>query len=217
MSEFDRGLRDIVRSAYDTCWRCDGGGMGDYGENIDPCSDCRGDCFVRVTHVMSEADALACFPQHYRSGWWPGPAVRPSCVRWIVVAEPFVCPTCDGDCFMMEPDYPCRDCNGTGLPDVEILTTGAGLTEYEAGVVTIGAAVPIVEQTENGDCPDSLHICIFYGSMGGQPFNQVTHYDGDTTETDITDQFGSQAVTPGHYAHPILSSPDGTDAATTAA
>ena len=48
MNEFDRELRDIVRSAYDTCWRCDGCGMQDYGENIGACSECRGDCVVRA-------------------------------------------------------------------------------------------------------------------------------------------------------------------------
>jgi len=129
---------------------------------------------------------------------------------------------------------PCVVCKGTARPDVEIVsdlecpsidhgrnwarhrycgTCGAGTHDEDPvtihGVVTIGAAVPIGEGTDwrqrsaGGIEPPCITVNSHVGTI-------IFYESSNGGRQGITDQFGGQAVTPGHYAHPILSSPDGT-------
>ena len=175
---------------------------------------------MTVTVALSEVDALACFAglgfntnitiDSLPLRW----VARPPSVKWIVVSEPLVCEFCeDGDLYGIDDDHvmDCPDCTD-GLPDVQIVSdqqiNGRPMMEPEInGVVAIGTAVPIRSQH-----PTAPMFAEYLLALG--------HCVQDWTKalgSDITDQFGTQAVTPGRYAHPILSSPDGTDAATTAA
>ena len=151
---------------------------------------------MSVTHVMAEADAERCFPQPYKpSMFYPAEFVPPS-VKWIVVAEPLTETA-------VEIQSRCRDTQ-----------CGCGETGYIVhGVVAVEAAVPI----DGEDCEHYIDQWIEVWLDGRIAWYRWDEAAAEHYGTDITDQFGSQAVTPGHYAHPILSSPDGTDAATTAA
>jgi len=155
---------------------------------------------LTVTVVLPEADARACFSRVEESIL--GPAFVPRSVKWVVVAEPIVCPSCEGSCRQDGPigaQFPtystdCTDCID-GLPDVEIvsqeiqrkLTVG-----FCHGIVPIGPAVPIADNpdTNPGDC-----IVVEDGRVwlwDTNPYHEPL---------DITDQFGSQA--PIGHAHLI--------------
>lgn len=168
---------------------------------------------MSVTHVMDEVDALGLFEASVRSighYWQP--------VKWIVVAEQLVCQTCKGHTWPIECSdemcrwnhrycgptgtFGCPACQGTGLPGVEIQSRckdaqcGCGETGFIIhGVVPIGVAVPIVANpdTNPGDC-----IVLEDGRIWSWDLNP------DYEPLDITDEFGTQSVTPGMWAHPVL-------------
>jgi len=169
---------------------------------------------VTVTHVMARGDAVRCFP--HIDAARPGGILQrvdhqPS-VGWLVVAESLACLTCDGvgsdGPNMHTPlGWDCPDCLGTGLPDVEIVSEptvcvcgipngqGCYCDTTVHGVVGIGAAVPIVDH-------DSRPMRARVYALGTELlWVGVNDYDHPP---DITDQFGSQAITPGMWAHPIL-------------
>ena len=183
---------------------------------------------MSVTVVMAESDALACFPSVIPWPWIQGQVKSaPPSVKWIVVAGPLACERCGGSGRIPSPWSPndmecevsaCPDCHGTGLPDVQIVSDKRDQWIDEGtshGVVTVGAAVLIVSMT--AACADGFDLDRFILAPVSHGETIVMPVLSDGVEIQITDQFGSQAVTPGHYAHPILSSLDGTDAATTAA
>ena len=149
---------------------------------------------MTVTHVMAEMDAERVFPWDHEgphTGADPrdyGRAIPPS-VKWIVAAEPIAETT-------VEIQSRCRDTQ-----------CGCGETGYiVCGVVTVGAAVPI----DGEDCEHYIDQWIEVWLDGRIAWYRWDEAAAEHYGTDITDQFGGQAVTPGHYAHPILSSPDGT-------
>ena len=179
---------------------------------------------MTVTHVMAEADARGVFGIIRKMGG--DYQIDPS-VKWIVVAEPLVCGVCGGMGWDHNGGHGnCTECNGNGLPDVQIVSHTTIVAGWDVqhrllatvhGVVTIRAAVPIVD-FNTCRSPRPEHICVGDMTDLGIPGNGVIHVTNlHDVARNITDEFGSQAVTPGHYAHPILSSPDGTDAATPAA
>ena len=190
---------------------------------------------MNVTHVMAAADALGCFPSVIPWPWIQGQVKSaPPTVKWIVVKAPLICGRCTGQGVRLLRSggistwHPCTDCKGTALPNVRIVSKylhpeahHGGCTKCHPptihGVIPIADAVPIF-----GECPDykpAHHICHAWSNADeGAWFLHLANEDEEgRTEIQITDQFGDQAVTPGHYAHPILSSTDGTDASTTAA
>jgi len=164
---------------------------------------------AQITQVMPEADARGVFGIIRKMGGEF--QIEPS-VKWIVVAEPLVCWLCGGSGRMGDANegeievWPkCPDCNGTGLPDVEIVSEHYGVYKriivVPRGVVTIGAAV-LISQRDGGEVV--------------RPLIEVNRHDDHRPEgvyllegglvTNITEQFGSQTVTPGMWAHPIQQS-----------
>jgi len=162
---------------------------------------------LTVAVVLSKIDAERALPWDHEGPHTGaeqrdyGRAIAPS-VKWIVVAKPIVCPSCEGSCRQDGPigaQFPtystdCTDCID-GLPDVEIvsqeiqrkLTVG-----FCHGIVPIGPAVPIADNpdTNPGDC-----IVVEDGRVwlwDTNPYHEPL---------DITDQFGSQA--PIGHAHLI--------------
>ena len=163
---------------------------------------------------MSGVDAVRCFLQvlsDFDSGL--ASVIRPPSVKWIVVAEPLVCPVCVGlGRYRYEnQDIDCLDCNGTGIPDVEIQSRcrdaqcGCGETGFIIhGVVTVGVAVPIVFNWN-----DWMVMPVVSVEQTGDVVLVRNRIDGFCEEvTDITDEFGSQVITPGMWAHPIAVTPE---------
>lgn len=172
---------------------------------------------MTVTHVMAEADAVAVFLRYdHLSNAWMGDRRAPEFdhvgddskmvkpVKWIVTPEPLVCPTCPFDHGDL-PSLRCPDCNGTGLPEIEILSMTPIPDKRDAvwtmnhGVVPIGPAVPI-----RGQHPTNPMIAEYLVAF--------EHCVQDWTMalgTDITDEFGAQSVTPGMWAHPVLQPEEG--------
>jgi hypothetical protein len=166
---------------------------------------------------MDEGDALRCFPDAQCAESWPEAingdydphccrfpkscSVRGQSVKWIVVAEPLVCLACGGH------DYDCYECDENGLPDVQIVSYTVFLAEdgenairmNEHGVVPIGAPLPVVFNWN-----DWMEKPVVSVEQTGDVVLVRNRIDGFCEEvTDITDQFGDQAVTPGMWAHPI--------------
>ena len=175
-----------------------------------------------VTHVMSEADTERVFPWDHEGPHTGakqcdyGRAIPPS-VKWIVRAEPLACSTCGGvgsfpwqvhtEYGYQTVDDCCLDCNGAGLPTVQIVSdqqiNGKPMMEPEVHcTVTIGAAMQILYDVE-GVCTNPHHLFHNWERIGGIRRDLVIECIDAQTD-DITDQFGDQAVTPGMWAHPIL-------------
>jgi len=162
---------------------------------------------------MPEADARGVFGIIRKMGG--DFQIEPS-VKWIVVAEPLVCPTWRPMCNRIGPGFGkpdhrgCPHCNGTGLPDVQIVshtTIVAGwdvqhrVLVTEHGVVTIGAAVPIVSMTSaSADDFDLDRFILAPVRRGGTIVMPVL---SDGVEYLITDEFGAQDVAAGAWAHPV--------------
>lgn len=66
-----------------------------------------------------------------------------------------------------------------------------------------GMVLPIVDQ-EDG-CPDTPHVCVFHGRMGGEPHNQWTLFGADGVEDEL-DPFPSDAK-PGGWAVQLRTEP----------
>ena len=167
---------------------------------------------VTVTVVMAEVDGQGVFTNR------AGDVRYDLDVRWIVAAEALVCPTCGGSGVRLGPwssviqqvesDCICPNCNGTGLPDVQIVSAGHQLEDgsisepHLHGVVLVGAAMRILYDVD-GVCTNPHHLIHNWERIVGVRRDLVIEcIDGQAD--DITDQFGSQAVTPGMWAHPIL-------------
>ena len=163
---------------------------------------------MTVTHVMSGVDARGCFPEWRH--WMPNDGVEgqlnPPRVTWLVVAEPLKCERCKGDgTNFAGPNghathlIPCVNCNGTGLPDVQIVSDERindrpPMEPWVHGVVTIGAAVPI-----RSTHPTSPMIAEYLLS-----FVALERTVQDWTKSlgnDITNEFGRQPLT--GWAHKI--------------
>jgi len=184
-------------------------------------------------HVMSAADAERALPWDHEGPHTGaeqrdyGRAIAPS-VKWLVVAKPLVCPTCEGSGLDLSPASimqtfarrmngapagsvgvsPCPDCKGTGLPGVRIVSHGpVGSGKWptrerttDHGVVSVDAAVPIVTYAD------------YRGEWGlrwrGGPFIYVRDdraflYTNTASITDITDDLGEQDFSPGLLAYCI--------------
>jgi len=149
---------------------------------------------MTVTVVLSKIDAERALPWDHEGPHTGaqqrnyGRAIAPS-VKWLTTPEPLVCQTCRGKgwWWFRTVQHDCLDCNGTGRPDVEIVSQEIQrklTVVFCHGVVPIGAAVPIVsvlEPVTDENC-DTEEI--------------VVGTDGRVwlKGTDITGQFGSQAL-----------------------
>ena len=162
---------------------------------------------MTVTVVLSKIDAERALPWDHEGPHTGaeqsdyGRAIEPS-VKWLTTPEPLVCQTCRGKgwWWFRTVQHDCVDCNGTGRPNVRIVSHGpVGSGKWptrerttEHGIVPIGPAVPIADNpdTNPGDC-----IVVEDGRVwlwDTNPYHEPL---------DITDQFGSQALI--GYAHLI--------------
>jgi len=152
---------------------------------------------MTVTVILSAADAERVVP------FWGALSSRQRSIHWITTPEPFVCPTCHGrgwhpSAMWMSDVVTCVECDGTGLPDVEIVSVGGADRRHRwstvHGVVTIGAAVPIVGPSDDRNGQHRIIVALngvwITSQRPGPPL-------------DITDQFGGKA-TPGMWAHEVL-------------
>jgi DnaJ-class molecular chaperone len=183
---------------------------------------------------MTDVDARACFPRHNPDSYHPAYDFTPPSVEWIVVPEPLVCPACKGvGAIKLKSGWwpgpstvRCTGCNGTGLPDVQIVSpcelcqgTGGAAHNDDYDDVEVDGEFPLLGC---GDCDGegvTIHgvVPITAAVPIVSVLEPVTDENCDTEEivvgvdgrfwfkgNDISDQFGEQEFKSGMWAHEVV-------------